>query len=649
LKLGKKVWLFLLLVGLITSFFVGWQRNQVERANRTVEIALDYQDVVNLAQSQAYNLEKVLQKFKEAGVTSAAISELTLDDLEKSGQVGVLTDAQVASVNLLTGQGIVPPVTGGQTYLLTYEKDIYQQLKESLANKLGKGKVQDQSKGNKYILQVMLPVDQIRELPLFLPQEQLAKAQALGFKIIPRLGNYTRVDRPGVDRVFDQLKGYEQNLSTIAFLGGEALGYKVTDNVLEATKNNMVERHLKVALIEFNQQKGLTTLTKELDYQGIRLHSIPAKEAEKMTMSTALARWTRAVQERNIRIIYLRPMTNQAALQGKDPLIANINYVRDIQDNLKNTGFQVGQAEPFRYYQVSALAVLLISLGVLAGAVLLWQMFFPTLIIGEYLIFLGGLGVVLALFFTGHLYQARKLLALGAAITFPALGIIKLLAQWREGKKVNPFLALLQGVLYSVVGGLFIATLLADTSFFLKLNEFSGVKFMHLVPLFLVTLYYLLFFTKGKEKRIWSMLQEFLNQPILVKYLLAFFLAAGMAVVYILRTGNKTGPLPVSGLEMKLRHFLEVVLVARPRTSEFLLGHPALMLAAAWAAVRKFNYLLPLLLLASIGQISITSTFTHVHTPLYMSLLRAFNGLVLGWIIGSVVIFLGKFIQRGED
>lgn len=640
MKGSRKIWIFFLIVGFLAALLVGWQRNIVEKSNKNVEITLDYQDTFNLAQAQSYDLEKMLLKFKKAGVVSLALSEKTLDDLELSGQVGILSKSQVTSLNLLTGQKSFP--TAGQTYLLTYNQALYQQLKTALANKLGTGKIKDLSSGDRYIIAVMLPQEQIRDLPLFLAQDELALTKKLGFNIVPRLGNYTRVDSAGIKSVFTQLDGYD-NLSTVIFLGEEVLGYKLTDNYLPFTKERIQAKGLHLGLIEFNEQKGLATLTKLLSYQAVRVHSIPSKEAEKMTMDTALSRWVRAVQERNVRLVYLRPLTNQSALQGKDPLLANVKYVEQLKDNFKNAGFTLGKSTSFSNYQVSLPLCFLLCLGILAALALLWQMFFPSR--GDYIIFLGGLLCLLALIFTGHLYQARKIMALGAAVTFPTLAMLMLLQNLTQ--KNNPFLVLAQISALSVAGGLFVAALLSDTSFFLKINAFSGVKFIHLIPLFLLTLYYFFFFQKEKKRKFYVTIEKILNQPILVKYVLLFFLLAGMALVYILRTGNQTGPLPVLGIEMKIRQLLENILLARPRTKEFFLGHPALLLGVYLAARKETTYFFLFLVLAAIGQISIVSTFTHVHTPLYLSLLRTVNGLVLGSLVGALLIGCIKFIRKG--
>src|SRR5205823_12796035 len=88
------------------------------------------------------------------------------------------------------------------------------------------------------------------------------------------------------------------------------------------------------------------------------------------------------------------------------------------------------------------------------------------------------------------------------------------------------------------------------------------------------------------------------------------------------------------GTEMSLRNMLDRYLV-RPRTKEFLIGHPALLAALLLGATRAGRGVrLSLALIGSIGQVSMVNSFCHLHTPLLMTVTRVFNGLWLGVLIG---------------
>jgi hypothetical protein len=121
---------------------------------------------------------------------------------------------------------------------------------------------------------------------------------------------------------------------------------------------------------------------------------------------------------------------------------------------------------------------------------------------------------------------------------------------------------------------------------------------------------------------------------------------AGLALIgalafLIVRSGNDA-PSAVSDSELKLRSLLDQVFYTRPRTKEFLIGHPALFLGLAlnrravdgtalkaWATV--------LLAIGVVGQSDIVDTMCHTHTPLDIGLARIALGLIVGGIIGSLL------------
>ena len=122
---------------------------------------------------------------------------------------------------------------------------------------------------------------------------------------------------------------------------------------------------------------------------------------------------------------------------------------------------------------------------------------------------------------------------------------------------------------------------LSGTEFLLKLQEFRGVKVMHAVPVALAL------YTLARPLKSW------LNKNVPIRYLVLAAFVGLAGVFYILRTGNFG--LPVIGLEVKAREFLENLLLVRPRTKELFLGHPASTLLLIPAAPGSWWLLWPLL------------------------------------------------------
>jgi hypothetical protein len=95
-----------------------------------------------------------------------------------------------------------------------------------------------------------------------------------------------------------------------------------------------------------------------------------------------------------------------------------------------------------------------------------------------------------------------------------------------------------------------------------------------------------------------------------------------------------------------LRHVLESVLSVRPRFKEFLVGYPAMMLVPALVPAHRRAVGWLLALGAGVGIGDIVDTFSHLHTPLLVSALRVFNGLWIGVVIGTILIWLYRRLFR---
>ena len=111
----------------------------------------------------------------------------------------------------------------------------------------------------------------------------------------------------------------------------------------------------------------------------------------------------------------------------------------------------------------------------------------------------------------------------------------------------------------------------------------------------------------------------------------------GAVGLMLIRTGNEA-PGAVPDWELRLRALLESIMQVRPRTKEFLIGHPALVVGA-WLLLTGRTRFLPLaMFLATIGQASMVNTFCHLHSPLLVSLQRTGWGILLGVGLGLLVL-----------
>jgi len=201
-------------------------------------------------------------------------------------------------------------------------------------------------------------------------------------------------------------------------------------------------------------------------------------------------------------------------------------------------------------------------------------------------------------------------------------------------------------------GGLLIAGLLSSRPFMLKVDQFAGVKLAHVVPIlgaaFLVSAGTI--WNRGtwreQKQRAADGIASIARNPVLVWQAGITIVTLGVVALMVARSGNDAG-IGVSGFELKFRAILDRILFVRPRTKEFLVGHPALFLGLIALLMGKRNWAAPLLVIGTIGLISVTNTFCHAHTPITISAARVCVGAIAGLIVGLAVLLISRLVVRG--
>ena len=157
---------------------------------------------------------------------------------------------------------------------------------------------------------------------------------------------------------------------------------------------------------------------------------------------------------------------------------------------------------------------------------------------------------------------------------------------------------------------------------------------MHIIPIMAVPFALYIWNTEDPIQAA----RDILGKAVTYKWAILAGVLAICGYIYISRTGNTTAEL--STAESTMRTALNDWLGVRPRSKEFLIGYPFLLLLL-YLGASKQNWVLTLP--AVIGQVSLVNTYAHIHTPLLISLQRGFNGLALGLVLGIVLVIAVKF------
>lgn len=659
----NKILIAVIILGLIASLAIDVQRYQVEQANKSIELIMDYEDLVALAEKEGLPPEKVLAQAKEAGITSLAVYETTFKKLNVNGKAAAV-NGSVLLANYQNGAISDPgwrqliesgQIKGTNVYVTGHNQQTFQEVHEDLVRRLGQDRVRELTISGQRVLEVKANYEEFEKMDLGMPTDEMQAVNDAGFYVVARPTNYRQCTKDDIDAFFDRLDGYK--VSAIVASGSQTLG---APDESQYMAQQMRQRGLTLGMIEgvtqlkFFPQDGMLDIAKANDYQSARLYSIPKDEQKKMKVNEAIDRWGTTDDERNIRFNLLKTFEKPAP--DMTLLETNMSYVAGVKNKLEAQGFTMGRAGVFASFYPEAPLRSLVMLGVAAGIVLYLSLVIPAMKSKQAYILLAVLALVMVVpVLMGHGNKIRVAAALAAANVFPAISVLWILDKIRQrvpqqGAGLLRMIgtgvaALFVCGMISYVGAAYLSASLADTEYLLEVNIFRGIKLTFILPIVLVAIGFLQRFDvfDGKMDDTEGFLEQFkriLDVPVKVKTLLGLFLVLVAAVVLVARSGHTMG-MPVSATELKFRAFLEQAMYARPRTKEFMIGHPAFLLAAmAWFRKWPTMVLFVLVMVATIGQGSMVETFAHMRSPILMSTARGLGGLVLGAGVGAICMIL---------
>ncbi|TMI78517.1 MAG: hypothetical protein E6H03_11930, partial [Bacillati bacterium ANGP1] len=609
--------------GLVAALVVLVHRYHIEQANRTVEISVDGDDWMTLARRTGVGRDGLYDSLYRAGARSVTLYAVSLKRLADSGRLTVMTGADVINAArtgsvagplgdlLRTGQ-----ISPGNTYVVGALPAL-ERVRAGLAVQLLPHTGQGRTKlltGSGPVLEIAGRGQEIEEAPLGLLPEDAAQIRAQRLAIEARMRNFREVAPGGLEAFFTGLRSLGEDRLTLIFDGPQVLGY---DRLIPDVAEQMKSAGFAFGQIESftarRRQRGEPELALRVKPAVLRVFSLTPEELATLNPDDARDKYVLAARERNVRILYVRPFLTTPA--GVDEVQANLDYVASIAGDLQQAGYRMGKAVPLPDVTIHPLWFLLMALGTLAALAIAGAEVMRTLArpiaarspsrpIAPGPLYAGvGGGVVLTLVALAlhRLTLWSQLLAFLAALAFPTLSLMGFLVETGPGRAggsaagrpgVHPAgsgghrggvwlaaasigrLWALSGV--TALGGLMVAALLSQWAFMLEIRQFLGVKLVHVLPIIVLGL--LLVAAEAPVGTLWARLRSWGRQPLLLEYGIAVILV-GVAVVFALgRTGN-TG-LPLLGpLELRTRVLLSHLVIARPRTKEFLIGDPFMVLA----------------------------------------------------------------------
>lgn len=698
---NNRVLLIIIGVCALAAASVIFQRAQIESENKTYDIVVDYDELAALAEQSGHDTVWWLERFKEMGISKVGLMEKSLMTLmedtpldvearvmenvmNKGGWKDELPDEFVEAVDakgcdsfdvLVTAKGedaadfVWKGITGrfeDEKYVGLRTDDAAYFLIDSTADMTlfsEDYKYMNSRKGG-FAERRDAVASKVMYISLGLLPEEVEQIQSLGMSVIPRTLSYNGWNGT---KFADGVKaGYAEYgiVPEYIITGGEAvIGY---DDGLDIFMDYLDETGAVIGLIENTTQLqhifqfGAGDAAVATGYNAVRVFSVwnyiqyryqyygyPGAEEIENTLF-------RAVSERNIRVIYFKPI-----LQNKDlhTYVTNLDdYTQlfaNLETRLERHGFNMGEASVMREYHVSRILQIVMGIGAVTGAVLLLCAVLPVGRKASYVLTaVGALGVLAASYVMPN--TSVLLTSFGAAVVFGCLAAAFYTAQSRFLQEKDALTlgriiifaaaTLAASVAIALVGGMMTAAPISSTSYMLEMDIYRGVKVSQLLPIAYFAVAFMAYYGFGSRKRHIGQLElhdikDLFCLEIKVWMVLALAVVGAMGVYYIARTGHDTA-IEATSLEMLFRNKLEEVLLARPRNKEFLFAFPALMLMVYCGAKRMKLWSLVFGMGGVIGMTSVINTFMHIRTPLYLGFVRTGYSLLFGMILGIIAILI---------
>ncbi len=592
----RRVAIWVLALSLLPAGWLVVERAAGEGRDRRVLVVMDE---LALAEQAAYlgtsSLELGL-RYRDLGLSGVALYEDTLETLARKGAIVALLGSDLRALAVAAGE-LPPPIPADATAIA----ELVPGAADGARAKHRPAAQAAEVAGRTWW---WWPGESLRTRPTGPDRAQVAAWAEAGFAIAYRPRNFPNLLGVGAD--------FPDEAGVLIHAGLQVAGHpNAVDALAIASEDRLT------ALIEGTPQDGLVDLAREVptarllsfnqDYQNLRL-----------TPDDLIEKYLLAANERNVRVIYLRPYTEEQL----GDMVANTEaLVAGLHEALAREGFEVGPIAPPDAGYVPALwARIGAALGIAAGLVLL-----ATAFPAPWGAWAAAAVAALAVLAGGFDWAA---LALVAALVFPVLGFA--LLPWRPWA-----LAGATGV--SLVGAALLAAVGSDRGTMLALEPFAGVAATLVVPPALFAAIVLF-----RERRPAAWVRLVWRHPVrLGEVAVALIVVAALGLV-VLRRGN----FPIVGaseVELALRSALADLFV-RPRFKE-LLGHPLALVAllqVRWPWWARGG----LLVAGIVAQASVLNSFSHYHTPLLVSLQRTGIALVLAVAAGLLLWPVVRLVER---
>lgn len=654
---------------IVAAMFIGFIPSVVRRVtnennNRTVVMSVLYNDVKNKV--SPVKLADTLEKYKKLGVNTVSVMEDDVNSMVSRGEVTCIKFNTLRhkyddeSVEIAEHIRRAYPQVSYDSYLLIAKNDRTKEKLETM--------IPLKYAGNEYVkidgvegMDIYAFFDgreKLWNMTLGYDRSEIEHLKALGFDIalVYKIKNYS--NRNYISYIENVVEEYDVRYFNIKAYD---LPYDEED-IIKANYNwigRMINKNDMTLVVtenvdQLSNQKGMgyekifnTVMSKSGSNKVLRAYeTYDDSQNEETHYEYRVNQYFNSSVDRNIRFITITQIAADR-IPFEECADYTIKAVKTYMEKAEECGFTFGtEPTPFDYKTEvrfpSACAAVIMILLVLMAAEMLFGMTNKKLRIAAL--------VVSVLAFAATFVLPLKLVLLYPTVyclvisCFAMTVVMKLTVAMGQKYKTLTEVFIVAVVMLAIlcIGALGMGAMLSGIDYYINNYIFRGIKLSLMVPLvFTAAAFYFASYKKEERESFVPTVKKVLVSDIKVYWVLVGGFIAMIGMYYIIRSGNVNR---ISSLEQAMRTAITNTFPARPRTKEFLIGYPSLVLFVYY--LRNSNIKLISWFFAvgtSILSASVMNSFCHVFTDLSVIYMRVVNGILIGAVV-CVFAYVGNLV-----
>ena len=631
------------------------KRINVEKENKTVVVSLYYNDLANKLRGE--KLDDAIEEFKKVGVTTMSFSEESINSMVARGDVtnikhNVLRhkfdDESLELARLIEEQ--VPEVIYDSQLLITKDDETAKALSVNLPDRFIENK---EYKKIEYtnpdtgitttvfcIFDGTLPTNDVL---LGYNENTIKKYSDAGFDICLVLRLFDNTQTGYIDRIEQMINDY--NIKFVSIRSALVKPENESDAKEHYTRiSELIDKYNLTLVITENPDQlsneapfGYNHIFDNNNSKVLRSYeTYDASQADSSHYQFRYRQYLNSTIDRNIRFITVSQIHLQYTSFEKCTEYT-IKAVDEYIKQIKELGYTVNGEVPELEYDTSlelpnAISVAIMVLMVYLIFCIITNKNSTKLFIAA--IILAILGAGAGYIMPAALHWAFPTAWAVMAPCFALTVVLYLIKKTKDKIGAIPMAILAVVAIAGIMSllGIVQSSLLSGINYYVNNDIFRGIKLSLFVPLLYALVIYILMFSEIDYKKLVKKASEYKLSDIKLVWIVALLIIGlvgyGIISIYIRRSGNVNS---ISSLESWMRNSITDIFEARPRTKEFLIGYPCLVLFVYY--LKKTNIKLiqgALFCGAAITAASISNSFCHVFTTVEIIYGRVLNGIIIG-------------------